>query len=90
MDVIWDPAKARANLKKHGVSFSDAALALYDPKALTVEDETAIGERRWISVGLDATGRVVVIVYAQRNDKIRLVSARSATKMERRRYESRV
>ena len=87
MDVRWDPAKAKANFTKHGVRFSDAESVLFDPLSLTMEDESAEGERRFISIGLDAGGRVVVVVYMHRGDEIRLISARLASHSESRAYE---
>ncbi len=87
MDVNWDPDKAKSNYKKHGVHFSDAESVLYDPSALTIEDEDSEGEHRYVSIGLDAINRILVIVYAQVNDVIRLISARKAGKNERRDYE---
>ena len=87
MRVVWDPSKAGANLLKHGVRFSDAEGVLFDTLALTREDVTSAGERRFVSIGADHTGRVVVVVYAQRRDSCRLISARRATRKERFRYE---
>jgi len=87
MDVNWDPDKAKSNFKKHGVHFSDAESVLYDPCALSIEDEDSEREHRYVSIGLDAIGRILVIVYAQINDDIRLISARKAGKNERRDYE---
>ncbi len=87
MDVRWDPAKAKANLKKHGVRFSDAESALFDPLGLSMEDASAEGEQRFISIGLDSSGRVVVVVYTHRDDEIRLISARLANRQEIRTYE---
>lgn len=87
MKVYWDPKKAKANFKKHGIRFSDAEAVLYDPNALTIEDERAEGEQRHISVGMDALGRVLVVVYTYRGDDIRLISARRASKKERGSYE---
>jgi len=87
MDVRWGPAKAKANLKKHGVRFSDAESVLFDPLSLSMEDASAKGEQRFISIGLDAGGRVVVVVYTHRGDKIRLISARLASRSETRAYE---
>ena len=87
MDVIWDPAKAEANLQKHGVHFSDAEAVLFDPLALSMEDEDAEGEDRYIAMGQDAVGRVLVVVYTYRGDTIRLISARPATRKEIKVYE---
>jgi uncharacterized protein len=85
--AIWDPDKAKANLEKHGVRFSDAELVLYDPYAVTVEDSAAQGEQRHISIGLDAVGRILVVVYTYRGENVRLISARPATRRERQQYE---
>ena len=85
--IAWDPDKARANLEKHGVRFSDAEVALFDPDAITVEDETSGGERRYVSIGMDAVGRILVVVYTYREDDTRLISARKATRTERKGYE---
>ncbi|GMR07960.1 MAG: BrnT family toxin [Gammaproteobacteria bacterium] len=87
MGVNWDPEKAKSNYKKHGVHFSDAESVLYDPCALTIEDENSEGEHRYVSIGLDAISRILVIVYAQISDDIRLISARKAGKNERSNYE---
>jgi uncharacterized DUF497 family protein len=87
MQVIWDPAKAEMNPKKHRVHFSDAEAVLFDPLALTAEDQDVKGERRFVTLGSDATGRVLVVVYTYRGETIRLISARKATPGERKDYE---
>ncbi len=87
MDVIWDPDKAKSNFKKHGVHFSDAESVLYDPHAITIEDEDSEGEHRYVSIGLDSLGRILVVVYTYVYDNFRLISARDAGKNERRNYE---
>ena len=84
---MWDPDKARENLKKHGVRFSDAEMVLFDPSALTREDIASEGEQRFVTVGMDALGRILIVVYTYRDEDIRLISARSATKRERMQYE---
>ena len=86
MRVDWDPAKARANQLKHGVRFSDAEGVLFDPLAITREDVTSISERRFVTIGADHIGRIVVVVYAQRGGYFRLISARQATRKERHYY----
>ncbi len=86
MDFEWDPAKARLNLRKHGVHFSDAVLVLEDDNALTVSDESAEAEVRWVTLGIDAFGRVLVVVYTWRGKSVRVISARLATPRERRQY----
>lgn len=81
MDFEWDWRKARANLAKHGVRFEDAVGALFDEWGVTVEDDHA-GEERCITVGMDKSGMLVVVVYTWRGDSIRLISARRATRTE--------
>jgi uncharacterized DUF497 family protein len=85
----WDPGKAAANLKKHKVDFADAALSLEDPNALVAADPDASGEERFVCLGADPEGRVLVTVYAHRSKNIRIISARPASSGERRRYEER-
>jgi len=87
MKATWDPQKAETNLKKHKIRFSDAETVLFDPMALTIEDQDVEGERRFVSVGSDAFGRVFVVVYTYQEDAIRLISARRATPTERKCYE---
>ena len=87
VDVVWDPEKAETNLKKHGIRFSDAEMILSDPNALTREDIDAEGEHRFVTVGMDAFGRILVAVYTHRGENVRLISARTATKGERKSYE---
>ena len=87
MDVTWDPKKAKTNFRKHGVRFSDAEAVLFDPLALTLKDQDADGEKRFVTVGSDAIGRIIVTVYTYRGETIRLISARKATVAERKHYE---
>jgi len=88
MRFQYDSDKAAANLRKHGVSFADAEGVLEDPLAVTVEDPDAEDERRLITVGLGSAGELLVVVYAERDDEYRLISARRATRKERNDYES--
>jgi len=83
----WDPAKARANLAKHGIRFADAIAVLEDERALTIRDPSSEDEERWITLGSDAMGRVLVVVYSWRSGNARLISARRATRRERKQYE---
>jgi uncharacterized DUF497 family protein len=83
----WDYLKAATNLQKHNVDFADAATALDDELAITIRAETS-GEERFVVVGRDALGRLLVVVYTWRGDRIRIISARKATPRERRQYES--
>jgi len=88
MEYEWDPAKAKVNLRKHRVSFADAALALEDPRALTMADPDASGEQRFVSLGSDPVGRVLVTVFTPRGRRTRIISSRKASRNERRAYES--
>ncbi|PSB02324.1 BrnT family toxin [Merismopedia glauca] len=88
MEVEWDSNKAAINLQKHGVSFSDAEAVLFDPNALSFEDTTAQGERRFVAIGMDHLWRLLVVVYTDRGNRVRIISARPATRSERRQYES--
>jgi len=87
MVVEWDPAKAQQNVRKHGVSFADAVTALEDERALTDRDVSSNDEERWVTMGIDGEGRVLVVVYTWRGENLRLISARNATRGERRVYE---
>ena len=90
MEIAWDPDKALSNFNKHGVRFSEAESVLYDPLALTIEDEDAEDEQRFVSLGTDSLSRILVVVYSYRTDQIRLISARKAEKNEKRSYEERI
>ena len=86
MLVEWDPKKAASNFRKHRVRFADSVAVLEDERAITLrdfEDE----EERWVSIGSDALGRVLVVVYTLRPDRIRIISARRATRREQAQYE---
>jgi uncharacterized DUF497 family protein len=82
MDIEFDPAKAAENLRKHGVSFAHAEQALRDPTGVTVEDPDAEGEPRFVTLGVDALGRTLVVVYTPRGRRTRIISARKAGKAE--------
>jgi uncharacterized DUF497 family protein len=90
MRVEWDPDKAQANRAKHGVSFPDAEAVLFDPNGITREDDSAGGEQRLVTLGLDAVGRLLVVVYTYDGDTVRIISARKATRNEVRTYEGRI
>ena len=87
MHITWDPNKAEINFKKHRIRFSDAEVVLFDPFALTLEEQVVATEQRYVTVGSDAVGRIIAIVYSYRADTIRLISARKATPTERKQYE---
>ena len=86
MNVEFDPDKARSNLQKHQVSFAHAEQALRDPMAVTIEDPDAEGEQRFVTLGMDALGRVLVVVHTPRDSRTRLISARKASKGESEQY----
>ena len=87
MSITFDPDKARANLAKHKVAFADAEQALRDPLAITIEDPDAMGEQRFVTLGMDALGRILVVVHAPRGSEVRLISTRKASPGERKDYE---
>ncbi len=83
----WDEQKARTNERKHGVDFADAAAVLEDERGVTIYDElSAVGEQRFVTLGRDSLGRVVVVAYTWPGPNVRLISARKATPVERRQY----
>jgi len=88
MKFQFDPAKAKSNRKKHGVSFADAENVFYDPFAIHQEDTFVEGEERWMGLGMGNTGRILVVVYTYRGDELRLISVRYATGREVADYES--
>ena len=84
----WDEAKAQSNVAKHGVSFEEAATTFGDPLSLTIADSLHSGdEERLILLGVSGAQRLLVVVHAERNEKVRLISAREATRSERKQYE---
>jgi len=87
MSYEWDTAKSRANLAKHGVDFSDAVTIFEDDLALTRPDSDSRGENRFVILGVDGFSRHLVVVFTERGARIRIVSARLATKQERKSYE---
>jgi len=87
MYITWDSNKAEINFKKHKIRFSDAEMVLYDPFAMTLEEHVVANEQRFVTVGSDAVGRILAVVYSYRTDNIRLISTRKATPSERKQYE---
>jgi uncharacterized DUF497 family protein len=86
MKVEWDPEKAAVNLKKHGIDFADAAVALEDDNALTIEDQSQ-GEQRFKTLALGPNLNVLLVIHAQRDaDTIRIISARKADRAETQQY----
>ncbi len=85
MSYEWDPQKASANLRKHKVDFADAVGVFEDPLAITVPDDRH-EEARFVTVGEDFLGRLLVVAYTWRGKKLRIISAREALPNERRQY----
>ena len=89
----WDPAKARQNARKHRVTFERGATVFLDPNALSLfDDQHSEEEERWITLGLDETGVLLVISHAyheeaEQSARVRLISARKATKNEKKQYQ---
>jgi uncharacterized protein len=86
MEFEWDPQKAKANRRKHRVDFADAVTVLEDPLALTISDVVS-GEERYVTLGLDAQARLLVVVYTETEHGFRIISARKANPHERQKYE---
>lgn len=88
MRVEWDSNEAAANLAKHGVAFEEAGTVFEDPYFLVFEDpDHSIGEYRYLMIGRSAPGRLLIVAYTERGDAIRIISAREATRRERKTYE---
>ena len=87
VDFEWDSAKAAANIRKHGIDFADAVGVFDDPFALS-KAEPDEDEARYVGIGSDTLGRVLVVIYTRRAERIRIISARRATPSERRAYEA--
>jgi uncharacterized DUF497 family protein len=88
LQFSWDPDKASANERKHGVAFSEAVTAFSDPLSITVPDPYhSRTEERFVLVGTTDRSRLVVVAHTVRGERIRLISARTATRREQRAYE---
>jgi uncharacterized protein len=85
MQFEWDDRKARDCFRKHGVDFADAATVFEDDGAITIADDDPT-EQRYVTIGVDALARLLVVVYTMRNDRIRIISARRASRRERADY----
>jgi uncharacterized DUF497 family protein len=84
----WNASKAVANLRKHGVSFDEAATVFLDPLSTTGDDpDHSLEERRFVTFGKSSSGRLLVVAHADRDDAIRIITARQATRAERKLYE---
>lgn len=88
MQFEWNPDKAELNLGKHGVSFNEATTVFNDPLSVTFPDPNhSIGEERYVIIGLSSANRLLIIAHTDRTNRVRLISAREATRNERRFYE---
>lgn len=85
MKYQWNPDKARANYKKHGIYFSDALSVFSDDSAMTNKDDYFY-EERFVTIGMDAFRKIIVVVFTWRDDDIRIISARKATQQESNQY----
>ena len=89
VEFEWDATKAAANLTQHGVSFSEASTIFGDPLEITIPDpDHSEGEARFLSLGLSAEARLLVVAYTEREGRIRIIHARAAAAKERKTYES--
>ncbi len=90
MEFEWDAGKAASNLSKHGVSFAEAMTVFGDPLEMMIPDPVhSEVEKRFVSVGVSESDRLLVVSYTERDQRIRIISAREAAPRERRQYESR-
>ncbi|MBN2701117.1 MAG: BrnT family toxin [Methylothermaceae bacterium] len=87
MRFEWDESKRKTNFRKHGIDFADAVAVFYDPMAISIED-TDHSEERFLTLGMDAFNRILVVTYTYREDVIRIISARKAEPLERKQYEN--
>jgi len=88
MKFEWNSEKAARNLEKHGVSFPEAATVFSDPLSATFPDpDHSIGESRYVTIGISRLRQILVVAHTDRDDRLRIISARKATRQERRFYE---
>jgi uncharacterized DUF497 family protein len=84
----WDPHKARRNLRKHGIDFSEASTVFADTLSITIPDpDHSEDEERWLTMGLSNRQRLLVVVHTEEGETIRIINARLADRLERRKYE---
>lgn len=89
MEFEWDPDKAAANVKRHGVEFSEAMTVFGDPFEITIRDpDHSEDEWRFLSIGMSTAGRLLVVAYTEREGRTRIINGREAAAQERRQYES--
>jgi uncharacterized DUF497 family protein len=84
----WDPGKARRNFRKHGIDFNEASTVFADTLSITILDpDHSEDEQRWVTMGLSNRHRLLVVVHIEEEETIRLITARTADRLERRKYE---
>lgn len=84
----WDDNKEKSNVLKHGISFNESESVFYDPYSLTIPDpDHSDEERRFIDIGISNKNRLLVVIYTEREDRIRIISVRKANNAERKKYE---
>lgn len=89
LEFEWDPIKEEENVRKHGIDFHEAQSVFVNDLSLTINDpDHSFGEQRWLTLGLSAQGKHLVVCHTERGDRIRLISARPADRREIRQYES--
>lgn len=89
MRFEWDRDKAEASLRKHRVSFDEAATVFFDPLSVTIADpDHSVGERRFLTMGASSSGRLLVVSHTERRSTLRIITARPASASERKRYET--
>lgn len=89
MEFEWDPAKAKENKRLHGIDLAVAVDVFNDENAITIEDLDAKGKQRFKSLGMDGLGRLLIVVYTYRGEKIRLIAAWKASRRQERQYADR-
>ena len=89
MNFAWDERKRQSNMQKHDVDFADAVAVFFDDLALSIDDPNHYDEQRFITIGMDTQGRILVVIHTYPDeDTIRIISARPADRQERREYEN--
>ena len=89
MQFEWGPEKAKSNYNKHKVSFEEAVTVFYDPLSVTFHGpEHSVGERRFITIGFSSHDRLVIVSHSEREEAVRIISARRTTPRERKRHEN--
>ena len=84
----WDGKKSQSNKRKHGIAFEEASTIFSDPLSITIHDPAhSIGEDRFITIGRSINDKLIVVVHTERDDIIRIISARKATRNEKGQYE---